>query len=107
MELEYINEGCPDCHTGKTKLRGETEQKDLINRLKRIEGQVRGVQSMLEENAYCPDIMVQVAAVNAALTSFNRVLLDSHIRTCVKNGLVAGNDDVIDELTDLVRRLTK
>ena len=69
------------CH--KTKKRTEKEYKDLVNRLSRIEGQVRGIKRMVEEDAYCPEILIQVSAVNAALNSFNKVLLAEHIRSCV------------------------
>ena len=70
------------CHH-KTKERSEKEYKDLIHRLNRIEGQIRGIKGMVEKDAYCPEILVQVAAANAALNSFNKVLLANHIRTCV------------------------
>ena len=69
----------------KTKERSEKEYKDLVNRLNRIEGQVRGIKGMVEKDAYCTDILVQVEAVKAALNSFNKVLLANHIRTCVTN----------------------
>lgn len=98
-------EGC--CSSGKTKSREEKEYKDLMNRLKRIEGQVRGIQSMLEKNAYCTDILMQVAAVNAALNSFNKVLLAEHVRTCVAGNIRNGNDDVIDELVTILQKLMK
>ena len=91
----------------KTKERTDQEYKDLINRLKRIEGQVRGIQGMLEKDAYCTDVLVQVAAVNAALNSFSKALLDSHIRTCVAENIRAGNDEVIDELVILLQKLMK
>ena len=78
-----------------------------MNRLKRIEGQVRGIQGMLEKNAYCPDIMVQVAAVNAALNSFNKQLLENHIRTCVADNIRQGNDEVIGELVNTLQKLMK
>ncbi|MBD9013000.1 MAG: hypothetical protein EGR15_00100, partial [Lachnospiraceae bacterium] len=76
-------------------------------RLKRIEGQVRGIQNMLEKNAYCTDILTQVAAVNAALNSFNKVLLADHIRTCVADNIREGNDEVIDELVMTLQKLMK
>lgn len=76
------------CH--KTKERSEKEYKDLINRLSRIEGQVRGIRKMIENDAYCTDILIQVSAVNAALNSFNKVLLANHIRTCVADDIRAG-----------------
>lgn len=91
----------------KTKERPDQEYKDLMNRLKRIEGQVRGIQGMLEKDAYCTDVLVQVAAVNAALNSFSKALLDSHIRTCVAENIRAGNDEVIDELVILLQKLMK
>lgn len=91
----------------KTKERTEKEYKDLMNRLKRIEGQVRGIQGMLESDAYCADILIQVAAVNAALNSFNKVLLANHIHSCVAENIRAGNDDVIDELVELLQKLMK
>lgn len=91
----------------KTKERTDQEYKDLMNRLKRIEGQVRGIQGMLEKDAYCTDVLVQVAAVNAALNSFSKALLDNHIRTCVAENIRAGNDEVIDELVILLQKLMK
>ena len=83
------------CHH-KTKERSEKEYKDLIHRLNRIEGQIRGIKGMVEKDAYCPEILVQVAAANAALNSFNKVLLANHIRTCVAEDIRAGKDEVID-----------
>ncbi len=96
----------PEC-CGKTKERSEKEYKDLMNRLKRIEGQVRGIQGMLQKDCYCTDIIVQVAAVNAALNSFNKALLANHIRTCVADNIRSGNDEVIDELVILLQKLMK
>ena len=80
------------CCSHKTKERTEKEYKDLINRLSRIEGQVRGIRKMVESDCYCPDILVQVSAVNAALNSFNKVLLANHIRTCVADDIREGNE---------------
>ncbi|MCM1040694.1 MAG: metal-sensing transcriptional repressor [Roseburia sp.] len=93
--------------SGKTKERSEKEYKDLLNRLKRIEGQVRGLQGMLEKDAYCTDILIQVAAVNAALNSFSRELLSDHLRTCVADNIREGNDEIIDELVILLQKLMK
>ncbi|MBD5521805.1 MAG: metal-sensing transcriptional repressor [Lachnospiraceae bacterium] len=78
-----------------------------MNRLKRIEGQVRGIQGMLENDAYCTDILIQVSAVNAALNSFNKALLSNHLHTCVADNIRAGNDEVIDELVVLFQKLMK
>ena len=74
---------CCQCASGKTKERSEKEYKDLMNRLSRIEGQVRGIKGMLERDAYCVDILMQVSAITSALNSFNKVLLANHIRSCV------------------------
>ena len=97
---------CCQC-SHKTKERSQKEYRDLMNRLKRIEGQVRGIQGMLEKDAYCTDILVQVAAVNAALNSFNRVLLTNHLHTCVAENVRAGNDEVLDELASVLQKLMK
>lgn len=96
-----------DCCCHKTKERSEKEYKDLVNRLNRIEGQVRGIKRMLEEDAYCPDILIQVSAVNAALNSFNKVLLANHIRTCVADDIREGNDEVVDELVVTLQKLMR
>ena len=93
------------CH--KTKERSEKEYKDLVNRLSRIEGQVRGIKKMVENDAYCPDILIQVSAVNAALNSFNRVLLANHIRTCVTNDIREGKSETVDELVVTLQKLMK
>ena len=91
----------------KKKERSTKEYKDLMNRLKRIEGQVRGIQGMLENDAYCTDVLIQVAAVNAALNSFNKALLAEHVRTCVADNIRAGNDEVIDELVIWLQKLMR
>ncbi len=96
----------PECCERK-KHRDEKEYKDLINRLNRIEGQIRGIKSMLEKDAYCPDILTQVAAANAALNSFNRVLLSNHIKTCVKKDVLEGRDETLDELVNTMQKLMK
>ena len=83
------------------------EKKKLIHRLNRIEGQIRGIKGMIERNAYCTDVMVQTAAVSAALSSFNKELLSAHIRTCVANDIRNGNDEVIDELLGVLQKLMK
>ena len=95
------------CCSHKTKERTEKEYKDLISRLSRIEGQVRGIRKMVESDCYCPDILVQVSAVNAALNSFNKVLLANHIRTCVADDIREGNDGTIDELVTVLQKLMR
>jgi DNA-binding FrmR family transcriptional regulator len=96
-----------ECCCHKTKERTEKEHKDLINRLNRIEGQIRGIKRMVDEDVYCPDILVQVAAVNAALNSFNKVLLSSHIKTCVTQDIKDGKEETVDELLATLQKLMK
>ncbi|WP_294206603.1 metal-sensing transcriptional repressor [uncultured Solobacterium sp.] len=89
------------------KKRTADEQKKLVTRLKRIEGQVRGIQKMVEDDLYCPDILVQVSAVTSALNSFNKELLACHIRGCVANDIRQGKDESIDELVTVLQKLMK
>lgn len=96
------------CHmTEKSKHRTDGEYKDLLNRLSRIEGQVRGVRAMVERDAYCVDILTQVSAVTAALNSFSKVLLANHIKTCVADDIRQGKDETIDELVATLQKLMK
>lgn len=97
---------CSCCCTKHTD-RSEAERKKLVNRLKRIEGQIRGIIGMLENDAYCNDILIQSAAVNAAVNSFNKELLANHIRTCVARDIRAGKDETIDELVATLQKLMK
>ncbi len=94
------------CHP-KIKERSEKEYKDLIHRLNRIEGQVRGIRNMVENDIYCTDILVQVAAVNAALNSFNKVLLENHIRSCVVRDIRDGREETLDELVETLKKLMR
>lgn len=96
-----------ECCSNKKKDRDEKEYKDLLNRLRRIEGQVRGVEKMVENDAYCVDILTQVSAVTAALNSFNKVLLANHIRTCVAEDIREGKDETIDELVTALQKLMR
>ena len=93
------------CH--KRKERSDKEYKSLMNRLNRIEGQVRGIKKMVENNAYCPDILIQVSAINAALNAFNKKLLSNHLKSCVINDIKSGNDEIIDELVATLHKLMK
>lgn len=95
------------CHSDKKRVRSKEELKMLSNRLCRIEGQVRGLREMLNKDVYCPDILVQVSAVKAALNSFSRELLSEHVRTCVADGIRQGDDEVLDELVALLQKLMK
>ena len=102
METNIKTECCPCADAHKVKERGRQEYKDLIHRLNRIEGQVRGIKGMVEKDAYCTDILVQVAAVNAALNSFNKGLLANHIKTCRE-----GKEETVDELVSVLQKLMK
>lgn len=93
------------CH--KTKQRDAEEIKRLIHRLNRIEGQIRGLRRMVEEDAYCVDILTQAAAANAALNAFNRELISNHIRTCVADDIREGKDETVDELVDTLQKLMR
>ncbi len=103
--LDEPKDGC--CAEIRHKERGDKEYRDLIHRLNRIEGQVRGIRSMVERGSYCADILTQTAAVNSALDSFNRVLLAGHIRTCVTQDIRDGKDETVEELLALLRKFMK
>lgn len=98
-------EECNCCH--KTKARNEDEYKSLLNRLNRIEGQIRGIRGMVEKDAYCTDIITQVAAATAALNAFNRELLSTHIKTCVADDIKAGKNETVDDLLATLQKLMK
>ena len=94
-------------HCAKHKHSTEKEYKSLVNRLNRIEGQIRGIKGMLEKDAYCNDILIQSAAVSAAMNAFNRELLSSHIHSCVVRDIREGKDEVVDELMATLQKLMK
>lgn len=94
---------CGEKHTVRT----DEQKKALMNRLKRIEGQVRGIQAMIEKDAYCNDVLIQSAAVSAAINAFNKEVLASHIHTCVARDIREGKDEVIDELMTTIQKLMK
>ena len=95
------------CCGEKSTIRSEEDKKKLLNRLKRIEGQIRGLEAMIERDAYCNDILTQSSAANAALNAFNRELLSNHIHTCVARDIRDGKDEVIDELVTTLQKLMK
>lgn len=96
-----------ECECRKTKERTDEEYRSLINRLNRIEGQIRGIKGMVEKNAYCTDILIQSSAVSAAINAFNRELLANHIKTCVARDIRDGKDETIDELVATLQKLMK
>ena len=95
------------CPSGKTTQRSDDQVKKLVNRLNRIEGQIRGIRGMVESGAYCNDILVQSAAVTAAISAFNRELLARHLHSCVLRDIQAGKDEVVDELMETLQKLMK
>ena len=103
---ETNNMPCPCC-SNRTKTRSEKEHKDLMNRLSRIEGQIRGIKGMIEKDAYCTDIITQVSAVTAALNSFNKVLLSQHMKTCVIEDIKQGKEETIDDLLTTLQKLMR
>ena len=105
MQMSEEKRGC--CCGKKTTMRSEEERKKLINRLSRIEGQIRGIKGMLENDAYCNDILVQSAAASAAINAFNKELLASHIHSCVVRDIREGKDEVVDELVATLQKLMK
>ncbi len=104
-EMNVMPDKCSCCE--KSTMRSDEERKKLIHRLNRIEGQIRGIRGMVEKNAYCPDILIQSAAVNSAVNSFNKELIASHIRGCVLRDIHEGKDEVIDELVATLQKLMK
>ena len=105
-EIESTSETSSCCQK-KTKERAPQEYRDLINRLSRIEGQVRGIRNMVEEERYCVDILTQVAAIQSALNSFNKELLSEHIKTCVVEDIRSGDEQVVDELCETIKKLMR
>ena len=101
------NESGVCSHCIKHKERSEKEYKDLINRLSRIEGQIRGIKGLVESDCYCTDILMQVSAVTSALNSFNKVLLANHIKTCVAQDIKDGKEETVDELVTTLQKLMK
>ncbi len=95
------------CCSHKKKERSAQEQKALLNRLSRIEGQIRGIRRMVEEDSYCTDILTQSAAITAAMNAFNKELLANHIRTCVMDDIKAGKDEMVDDLVATIQKLMK
>ena len=93
------------CH--KVKNRDDSEKKLLLNRLKRIEGQIRGLEKMVEDNAYCIDILTQASAANAALSSFSKELLARHIKSCLITDVKEGKEETVDELIDTLGKMLK
>ena len=103
---ENPKESC-SCADEKTTVRTEEQKKKLLNRLSRLEGQVRGVRKMIENDAYCNDVLVQTAAISAAVDAFSREVLRTHLRTCVIRDIREGRDEVADELMETLERMMR
>ena len=95
------------CGCEKHTQRGDEQKKSLLNRLRRIEGQIRGIQAMIERDAYCNDILIQSSAVSAAVNAFNKEILASHIHGCVVRDIREGKDGIVDELVATIQKLMK
>lgn len=91
----------------RRKTRDAAELRSLKNRLSRIEGQIRGISGMLDEDAYCVDILTQVSAAESAIRAFSRELLSSHIKSCVVSDIESGKTESADELSELVTRMLR
>jgi DNA-binding FrmR family transcriptional regulator len=89
----------------KTKHRDDEEKRMINNRINRIEGQLRGIKNMIENDVYCDDILIQISAINSSVKSLGRVILNNHIKSCVKKELVSGNDKIIDEVVNSFSKL--
>ena len=105
--VDMAEKKCCCCGDAKKTQRAEADRRKLVNRLSRIEGQIRGIKKMLENDAYCNDILIQSAAVSAAVNAFNRELLSNHIHSCVVRDIREGNDEVVDELMATLQKLMK
>ena len=96
---------CPACE--KRTERSEEQKKKLLNRLSRLEGQVRGVKKMIESDAYCNDVLIQTAAISAAVNALSREVLRAHLNSCVIRDIRAGRDEVADELMETLERIMR
>lgn len=99
-------EACPCCARHKRTPRSEELQRDVKSRLNRIIGQLKGVQAMLDDNRYCGDVLTQLAAAQSALKSVSCKLLEEHIQTCVVEQIREGDEDVVPELVQLIRKFS-
>ena len=105
MAEKEKNKACPACE--KKTMRTDEQKTKLLHRLNRIEGQIRGIRQMIENDAYCNDVLIQSAAAGAALSAFNRELIGAHLRGCVTRDIREGRDEVVDELLETLRKLRK
>ena len=108
-----VNAKCQMCAhadvcTSEKKLGADGDaKKKLLNRLARIEGQIRGLEKMIDEDKYCIDVLTQSSAITSAMNSFNKEVLTNHIRNCVTANIKAGNDEVVEEMLGMLQKLMK
>ncbi len=107
MGMPQVRSVMEECCKCRTKTREEKEYTDLVTRLNKIEGQIRGIRNMVEQDRYCVDILTQVSAVQSALNSFNKELLANHVKTCVVEDIRQGNEEAVDELCRVIQKLMK
>lgn len=105
LDKQQVSAPAACCPHHKSTPRDEKELRLLQNRLKRMIGQLNGISKMLDDNRYCGDILVQVAAVESALQSFGYLVLQDHLETCVVEEIQKGNTQIVDEAVELIKKL--
>ena len=98
---------CPHCAKYKNTPRSDEMQADLRKRLNRAIGQLNGIKQMIDDNRYCGDVLVQLSATRSAIQSIERIVLQNHLETCVVEEIRAGNDEIVQEAMDLIKRVAK
>lgn len=101
------NQECPHCAKHKSTPRSEQLQADLQRRLNRAIGQLNGIKQMIDDNRYCGDVLIQLSATRSAIQSIERMVLQNHLETCVVEEIRAGNDEIVEEAMDLIKRVSK
>lgn len=92
------------CCCNKKTIRNDEDKKVIKSRLNRLEGQIRGIANMVDDDRYCDDILIQLSAIDKSIKSLANFMLEKHMKTCVKNNLINGNDEVLDEIVNLFKR---
>ena len=100
-------QACPHCAKQKNTPRSDEMQADLQKRLNRAVGQLNGIKQMINDNRYCGDVLIQLSATRSAIQSIERIVLQNHLETCVVEEIRAGNDEIVQEAMDLIRRVAK
>ena len=105
--MENDSRACPHCAKQKNTPRSDEMQADLQKRLNRAVGQLNGIKQMIDDNRYCGDVLIQLSATRSAIQSIERIVLQNHLETCVVEEIRAGNEEIVDEAMDLIRRVAK